>query len=303
MRTRLAPSPTGDLHLGHARAFLAAWCLARSQGGQVLLRIEDLDAPRVVAGAAQRQMADMQWLGLDWDAAPVYQSGRTAYYNQVLAQLAASGHVHACYHSRQDVARAATAPHGLEGVPPYPIALRPNKPLAPADIAQHPEAALRFWVRPGVVGYTDMLQGHQQQDVLAEVGEFVLRRRDGHFAYQLACVADDIAQGITHVVRGADLLHSTPRQLQLWQALGVVPPAFAHVGLVVNAAREKLSKRDAAVTLAELRSQGINPQEIVGWLAASLGYGVAGPITANDLANGFELAPAAALPWRPGTLV
>jgi glutamyl-tRNA synthetase len=147
------------------------------------------------------------------------------------------------------------------------------------------------------VAFTDLLQGPQQQDVLAEVGDFVLRRRDGLYAYQLAVVADDIAQGITHVVRGADLLFSTARQIQLWQALGTTPPQFAHVGLVVNAAGEKLSKRDGAVTLASLRAQGLRPEDVVGMLAPSLGYERAGAMSAAELASGFELKAAAAKPW------
>lgn len=306
MITRLAPSPTGDLHLGHARAFLAAWAAARQAGGRVLLRIEDLDAPRVVPGAAERQMADLAWLGLDWDGPVLRQSARTAYYALVLAQLAAQGHVFACYQSRQDVARAATAPHGADGVPPYPLALRPPHPMAPADLATHPEAAIRFWVPPGLVAFTDLLQGPQSQDVAADVGDFVLRRRDGLFAYQLAVVADDAAQGVTHVVRGADLLPSTARQIQLYHALGKPVPAFGHVGLVLNPHGQKLSKRDGAVGLAALRQAGIQPQVIVGWLAATLGLGLGQPCSPAQVAARFGWRAAgaqsvgydpAATPW------
>ncbi|MEJ1930202.1 tRNA glutamyl-Q(34) synthetase GluQRS [Nostoc sp. NIES-2111] len=289
MLTRLAPSPSGDLHIGHARAFLAAWALARSQGGTVRLRIEDLDGPRVVPGAAERQMEDLRWLGLDWDGEVLYQSARTGYYDSVLAQLIKQGLISACYQSRQDVARAATAPHGPEGVPPYPIALRPARPLALAELPHHTEAALRFSVPEGIVQFDDLFQGSQQQDVLQEVGDFVLRRRDGLYAYQLAVVADDIAQGVTHIVRGADLLFSTARQIQLWQALGAEPPVFGHVGLVLNAAGEKLSKRDGAVTLRAIREQGTKPQALIGHLAASLGIGDGRPCTPSEVANRFAV--------------
>lgn len=293
MLTRLAPSPSGDLHIGHARAFLAAWALARNQGGTVRLRIEDLDGPRVVPGAAERQMEDLRWLGLDWDGEVLYQSERSVYYDDILARLIKQGHISACYQSRQDVTRAATAPHGPEGVPPYPLALRPEHPLLLADLAHHPEAALRFRVPEGQVHFEDLFQGPQQQIVLAEVGDFVLRRRDGLYAYQLAVVADDIAQGITHIVRGADLLFSTARQIQLWQALGAEPPLFGHVGLVLNTAGEKLSKRDGAVSLRALREQNTSPESLVGLLAASLGIGNGSPCTAAEVAARFVVAPRA----------
>lgn len=297
MITRLAPSPSGDLHIGHARAFLAAWALARSQGGTVRLRIEDLDGPRVVSGAAGRQMEDLRWLGLDWDGEVLYQSARTPYYDSILAHLIGQGRISACYQSRQDVARAATAPHGPEGVPHYPIALRPAQPLTLDALPHHTEAALRFRVPEGTVRFDDLFQGPQQQDVLAEVGDFVLRRRDGFYAYQLAVVADDISQGVTHIIRGADLLFSTARQIQLWQALGAEPPVFGHIGLVVNAAGEKLSKRDGAVTLRAIREQGTSPEALIGSLAASLGIGDGSPCTAAEVATQFAVHPQAGDGW------
>lgn len=296
MTTRLAPSPSGDLHLGHARAFLAAWAAARQAGGRVVLRVEDLDAPRVVPGAAERQMEDLAWLGLDWDGPVLRQSARADYYAEVLHQLAQGGHVFACYHSRQDVARAATAPHGADGVPPYPAALRPPNPLEAKALTAHPEAAIRFWVKPGKVTFADLLQGPQTQDVAADVGDFVLRRRDGLFAYQLAVVADDAAQGVTHVVRGADLLPSTARQIQLYTALGKPVPVFGHVGLVLNQAGQKLSKRDGAVSLAALRQAGVQPQVLIGWLAATLGLGTGQPCAPGQVAAQFGWQAAAGLP-------
>ena len=298
MITRLAPSPTGDLHLGHARAFLAAWALARSQGGSVRLRIEDLDAPRMLPGSAERQVADLEWLGLDWDGPIVYQSQRGVYYKTMIERLARQGRVFACYHSRSDVARAATAPHGPEGVPPYPASLRPAQPLSVHELATHPDAALRFWVPEGEVQFTDLLQGPQLQDVAAEVGDFVLRRRDKAFAYQLAVVADDWAQGVTHVVRGADLLYSTARQIQVYHALGATMPVFAHVGLALNAAGEKLSKRDEGTTLAQLREAGYSSEKVIGKVAASLGIGTGTPMQPDKVAAQFTWHPVAAQPYR-----
>ena len=183
-------------------------------------------------------------------------------------------------------------------MPPYPAGLRPAQPLTVDELANHPDAALRFWVPEGAVRFTDLLQGLQHQDVAAEVGDFVLRRRDKAFAYQLAVVADDWAQGVTHVVRGADLLYSTARQILLYDALGAPVPTFAHVGLALNPAGEKLSKRDAGATLADLREAGYAPEAVVGKVAASLGIGVGKPMWPIEVAEGFAWHPVAAQPWR-----
>ena len=272
MTTRLAPSPTGPLHLGHVRAYLAAWLWARAAGGRVVLRMEDLDAPRMMPGAAEQIVSDLTWLGLDWDEHAPNQSSRAPAYQAALEALSATQSVFACTHTRLDLLSLASAPHGPEGHPPYPAHWR-TQPLAAAEL-DNPEgldAAVRFMVPEGLVQFTDACQGPQQQNVLAEVGDFVLRRRDGVFAYQLACVVDDAAQGITHVVRGADLLLSTPRQILLHQALGTPVPHYAHVGLVVNAEGLKLSKRDGAVSIAQLRQAGTTPGQIVQWAASSLG--------------------------------
>ena len=296
---RFAPSPTGDLHLGSALAALAAWASARSQRGRFLWRVEDLDGPRVVPGAADRQIEDARWLGLDWDGHVVRQSDRGALYDDALRRLARAGRLFPCRVSRSDLKALASAPHG-PGLPPYPASLRPDG-LAPGwfdDAAARADAALRFRVEPGVVRWDDGVLGPQEQDVAADVGDVVLRRRDGLTAYQLAVVVDDIAQGVTEVVRGQDLVGSTGRQIQIVQALGGAVPAYAHVPLVVAAdggtaagdGARKLSKRDGALSVRELRQSGVSAEAVVGWLARALGVGDGSPRTPAEVADAFSMA-------------
>jgi glutamyl-tRNA synthetase len=282
-RGRTAPTPSGALHVGNARTALLAWLSVRARGGKFLWRVEDLDPPRVVAEAAEAALRDLAWLGLDWDEgpdrggphAPYRQSERWELYRAALNRLAAAGHLFPCRRSRRELAEIATAPHGSSGEVPYPASLRPRDLAADwyerLRAGRDPGAALRFRVEPGPVSFTDRVFGGQSEDPAETVGDFVLQRRDGLFAYQLAVVVDDLAMGITEVVRGADLLASTARQIRLIQALGGEVPDYAHVPLVVNAAGEKLSKRDHGLTLAELRAAGVEPTVLVGHLARSLG--------------------------------
>lgn len=292
VRGRYAPSPTGAIHVGNARTALAAWLSARSQGGAFVWRNEDLDTPRVVPGLAERQAADLAWLGLDWDESWT-QSARGAVYEEALASLAASGRLFPCRLSRKDLATLASAPHGREGETVYPAALRPDL-LAPDWYdafreGEKSDAALRFRVHDRPVRFTDRVQGEQEERVDQTVGDFVLKRRDGLYAYQLAVVVDDLAMGITEVVRGADLLASTARQIQLIEALGGTVPEYVHVPLVVSATGEKLSKRDAGLTLEALRAGGMRPEELVGRLAVSLGLlGKAEPCRPEELVAGFS---------------
>lgn len=229
-RGRFAPSPTGALHFGSLLAAFGSWLMARHAGGEWLIRIEDLDPPREVAGAAERQLADLRAFGLDSDAPVLRQSERGAYYQAALDTLLANGDAFVCHCSRSDLAddggvhRACVA----EGARPDP--------------------AIRFRVPAGtVLTFEDAIQGTCRQDVAADVGDFVLRRADGLWAYQLAVVVDDAAQGITDVVRGADLLDSTPRQILLQRALGLPTPRYAHLPLVVDGSGRKLSKSLAAL--------------------------------------------------------
>jgi glutamyl-tRNA synthetase len=280
-RGRFAPSPTGLLHVGSARTALAAWLSIRQRGGTFVWRVEDLDPPRTIEGTEEEAMRDLGWLGLDWDEgpdvggphAPYRQSERGDLYDAALDRLAASGDVFPCTVSRKDLLELASAPHGRGGLPPYPAELRPNR-LAPGWLGrqrQRGDAAVRFMVRQGPVRFDDRVMGPRSEDVGETVGDFVLKRRDGLFAYQLAVVVDDLAMGITEVTRGQDLLDSTGRQIQLIEALGGVPPRYAHLPLVINAAGEKLSKRDEGLTLAALRDEGVSPGALCGYLGFSLG--------------------------------
>jgi glutamyl-tRNA synthetase len=282
-RGRLAPSPTGPLHLGNARSALVAWLSVRRHGGTLIWREEDLDPPRVLPGMAAAQRADLAWLGLDWDegpdvggpCAPYRQSERSACYEAALARLAAAGRLFPCRRSRRDLLALASAPHGEEGLPPYPPALRPPN-LAPGWYEElcgspRPDAALRFRAGEREVRWNDRVQGEQAERVDLTVGDFVLKRRDGLYAYQLAVVVDDLLMHVGEVVRGADLAASTARQLQLIAALGGAAPVYAHVPLVLDAAGEKLSKRAPDLTLAGLRAAGAGPQQVAGYLAFSLG--------------------------------
>ena len=295
---RFAPSPTGDLHLGSALAMLAAWASARSAGGRFLWRIEDIDGPRVVPGAAERQMEDARWLGIDWDGEPVRQSDRGANYDAALRRLAERGRMYPCRVSRKELRAIASAPHG-PGLPPFPAALRSTAPPGFAEAPWPADAALRFRIDSAPVTFHDAVVGTVTEDVPRAVGDVVLRRRDGVVAYQLAVVVDDLAQGVTEVVRGRDLLASTARQIVLARALGGAVPRYGHVPLVVAPDGDKLSKRDGALSLRALREAGARPEAVVAWLAGALGQRAR---TLPELAAGFDLrrVPDRPIPAAPG---
>jgi glutamyl-tRNA synthetase len=232
---------------------------------------------------AEAIRADLAWLGLDWDEgpdvggphAPYVQSARGPLYEAALARLAAAGRLFPCRRSRRELETLASAPHGAEGLPPYPVGFRPPS-LPPGWYerlarAERPDAALRFLVHDRPVGFVDRVHGPVEERVDLAVGDFVLKRRDGLYAYQLAVVVDDLRMGIDEVVRGADLLASTARQIQLIEALGGEVPAYAHVPLVVGEGGEKLAKRAAGLTLKTLREQGVRPEALAGYLGFALG--------------------------------
>lgn len=266
IRGRYAPSPTGMIHVGNARTALAAWLSVRSRGGSFVYRVEDLDPPRVVPGMAEAQIEDLRWLGVDWDEGPYFQSERFSFYEEALARLRDAGRLFPCRRSRKDLQAIASAPHGGSGEAPYPISFRPDSP-----VLDWSDAAIRFLVHDRPVSFIDRIYGPVTERVDQAVGDFVLKRRDGLWAYQLAVVVDDLLMGINDVVRGADLLASTARQIQLIEALGGSPPEYAHVPLVVNAGGEKISKRDRGITLRSLREAGVAPEAVTGYLAYSLG--------------------------------
>jgi glutamyl-tRNA synthetase len=293
VRTRFAPSPTGDLHLGGAWTALASWVMARRAGGASTLRFEDLDAARVVAGARARIEEDLRWLGLDWDEEPLQQSDRGAVYERAVATLAARGLVYPCDCSRAEIARAASAPHeGEEAV--YPGFCRDRDPSRPMKRAP----ALRVRVPDEVIAFEDGAVGAVAQNLTREVGDFVLRRGDGVFAYQLAVVVDDAAMGITDVVRGADLVGSTPRQIWLARALAIAPPRHAHLPLVVGPDGTRLEKRTRGATVRGLREAGVSASSIVGALAHGLGlWPTRAPVSATDVARA---SAGGAIAWARG---
>ena len=244
---RFAPSPTGPLHLGSLVAAVGSWLFARSAGGRWLVRLEDLDAPRVVPGAAEEILEALRRYGLEWDGEPVRQSARIDLYEAALARLRAAGQVYDCGCSRAELRRSASAPDARDGSEPiYPGTCRGG--LAAGRRAR----AVRFSLPPGLVRFTDRVRGERAQDVAREVGDFVVRRADGPFAYQLAVVVDDAEQGVTQVVRGGDLLDSTARQIALQRALGLPTPEYAHLPLVLGPEGDKLGKRDGALPLPAL---------------------------------------------------
>ncbi|MEQ1895726.1 MAG: tRNA glutamyl-Q(34) synthetase GluQRS [Planctomycetota bacterium] len=291
---RLAPSPTGSLHLGHARTFLLAWWHARARGGRVLLRIEDLDQERVKPGMLAECLATLAWLGLDWDGEPLVQSREPEPARAALAELVARGLAYGCDCSRKDIERAASAPHAGDGELRYPGTCRERGLLARGDA----RLGLRFRVPAGELALEDGCAGPFRSDVAREVGDFLLARRDGAFAYQLAVVVDDARAGVTEVLRGADLLPSTARQALLQRALGLASPRWFHVPLVLDAEGERLAKRSGALALAELRARGVDPRAIVAWAAQSAGQVAPEWLTPAELLPRFDLARLPRAPVR-----
>ncbi len=245
-RGRFAPSPTGPLHFGSLVAAVGSYLEARAAGGEWLLRMEDVDEPRVVSGAADAILRTLECLGFAWDGEVVYQSRRKSHYRAAFERLRLDASVFACACTRREVADSTL---GADGAPRYPGTCRNGLP--PGREAR----AWRLKVEPGQVCFDDALQGRICQDLAAEVGDFVVLRADGYFAYQLAVVVDDAEQGVTHVVRGADLLDSTPRQICVQQQLGLVQPIYLHLPAAVNAAGEKLSKQTRAKPIDATRPQ------------------------------------------------
>jgi glutamyl-tRNA synthetase len=278
------------MHLGGARTALCAWLQVRAAGGTMVMRVEDLDRPRAVAGAEERILDDLRWLGLDWDEGPVRQSERTAIYQTAVEKLLADGRAFECFCSRADVARAAVAPHAGEEGPRYPGTCRALSDAERAERMKTRPPSVRLRVEPELVRFVDGVHGAQSEDVSATVGDFVLRRADGIFAYQLAVAVDDAAMGITDVLRGDDLISSTARQLLVYRALGLAAPRFAHVPLVLGADGTRLAKRHGAISIGELRASGQSAAQIVGRLAATLGLCAAGEERMpRDLVAGFAV--------------
>ena len=289
---RLAPSPTGHLHLGHARSFLLAWWHARSRGGRLVLRLEDLDVERVKPGMLEATLSDLEWLGLDWDGAPVVQSAHTEAFEAAVATLLARGLAYPCVCTRKEISEAQSAPHLGQEKGRYPGTCRGRyASLEEARARSGREPAVRLVVEPGPVELVDEFCGPFTADVAAEVGDFPIARRAGAPAYQLAVVVDDARGGIDEVVRGDDLLSSAARQWLLQRALGLPHPRWWHVPLVTDAAGRRLAKRSDALSLAELRARGVEARAVVSWVARQ--SGLAGearePRSACDFLAGFRI--------------
>lgn len=285
IKGRFAPSPTGRMHLGNVFSALLSWLSAKSQGGTWLLRIEDIDPQRSRQEYAELIMDDLHWLGLDWDEGPYYQSERGDIYEHYLKQLTDNGLTYPCYCTRADIL-ATQAPHESDGRVVYKGTCRN---LAPG--VKTGPAAIRMKVPSegkGILSFTDGHYGMQTIDLTTHCGDFIVRRKDGAWAYQLAVVVDDVLMGINEVVRGCDLLLSSPQQIYLAQQLGFAPPHFTHLPLLCNKQGQRLSKRDQCLDMAALRTSN-TPEEIIGMLAHAAGLQQSNePITAQELIGEFS---------------
>ena len=280
---RFAPSPSGDLHVGHLRTALLAWLWARRTGRDFVIRIEDLD--RVRPGAEERQLADLAGIGLDWDGEPVRQSERLPVYSDVLPTLVAAGRTYECFCTRREILEAPTAPHHPPGS--YPGTCRTLTAAERDHRRTERPPALRLRAEVSTFTVHDEIHGSYE----GAVDDFVLQRGDGVPAYNFAVVVDDADQGVDQVVRGDDLLSSTPRQAYLATLLGTVPPTYVHVPLTLDEQGRRLAKRDEPVTLAELRSSGV---DVLSLIATSLGLNGSTPA---ELLTEFDPAALPPDPW------
>jgi glutamyl-tRNA synthetase len=289
--TRLAPSPTGALHLGNARTFLVNWLLARRRGWKIILRIEDLDGPRIKAGADRQAIEDLRWLGIDWDEGPIYQSRRLEKYAAAISQLIQSNFAYPCICSRSEVNQAASAPHPEDGSSVYPGICRGKfKSLEEAHRISGRPPALRFAVPDRIVEFTDHFAGPQRFDVARQLGDFVIAKNDGTPAYQLAVVVDDADMHVTDIVRGDDLLNSTPRQILIYEALGLKNqiPNYYHLPLIIGPDGRRLAKRHGDTRISYYRDLGVPASRILSLLARWSGIGEYANI--KQLMTDFDLS-------------
>jgi len=264
--TRLAPSPTGALHLGNARTFLVNWMMARQRGWRIVMRMEDLDGPRVKPGAAAQALGLLEWLGLDYDDGPIHQSADLEPYVQAMQRLARAGRVFPSNLSRAEIVAASSAPHAGDGESRFPPELRPASVPESFD---DPGSGWRFLTPPGPVRFDDRFAGAQSFDPSQEVGDFVVWTKRREPAYQLAVVVDDARQGVDRIVRGDDLLGSTARQLLLAGALGLeFSPRYWHLPLVVGEDGKRLAKRHGDTRLVRYRELGVERERVLGLLGA-----------------------------------
>ena len=285
-RGRCGTSPSGRVHLGNLWCWLLAWLAARSAGGGMVLRLEDLDPDRCRPEFCDQVMRDLEWLGLDWDGQPIYQSRRTEAYAAAFRALEDQGLVYPCFCTRAQ-RLAASAPHRSDGVVLYSGRCRHLTPAERETLSAQRAPAWRVQVPEETVSFRDQIQGDYAQNLAAECGDFILRRSDGVYAYQLAVVVDDAFQGVTQVVRGSDLLDSAPRQLWLQSKLGLPHPEYGHVPLLLSPDGRRLAKRDRDLELSQLKERFTAPQ-LVGRLALAAGLlPEYAPVTPQELLPHF----------------
>lgn len=286
---RFAPSPTGRMHAGNVFAALVAWLVAKSQGGRVVLRIEDLDVERSKPQFIDAMQRDFEALGLTWDEGPFFQHDRTEAYRAAFEDLRDRGLVYPCFCTRADL-HAASAPHFGEKLV-YPRLCRNLSDEERAERSKLRAPAQRLFVPDDVVSFDDQVQGAYAQNLATECGDFLIRRSDGLFAYQLAVVVDDAEQGVTSIVRGVDLLSSTPQQIYLQRLFGFAEPRYAHVPLLVSAKDRRLSKRDHDAALDELLARYGSAAGVIGHIAGVTGLApTTEPATPEDLLETFDVA-------------
>ncbi|MBM6755026.1 tRNA glutamyl-Q(34) synthetase GluQRS [Collinsella tanakaei] len=272
---RFAPSPSGRMHLGNIFSALIAWLSVRAANGRMVLRIEDLDPRCADPERAEQIMADLHWLGLDWDEGPIYQHDRLEIYRTAVAALQDRGLVYPCFCSRAEL-HAASAPHASDGTPVYAGTCRNLTPDEIAEKSRVRPAALRLRVPEandpaGTIAFSDRVFGDRSETLARDCGDFLIRRSDGVFAYQLVVVVDDAAMGVTEVVRGRDLLSSAPRQIYLQRLLGYPEPAYAHVPMLIAPDGRRLSKREHDCDMGELKRAFGTPERLLGKLAHAAG--------------------------------
>lgn len=290
---RLAPTPSGRMHLGNVLSALLAWLSAKSRGGRIVLRMEDLDPSTRMDPWADLIMSDLDWLGLGWDEGPFYQNDDLEPYAEAVDVLDRKGLLYPCFCSRAEL-HAATAPHASDGTPIYDGRCRDLSPEEVEERSQRRPPATRLTVPPAgdprsMVRFRDLVRGPQEQELASECGDFLVRRSDGVFAYQLAVVVDDARMGVTEVVRGGDLMTSTPRQIYLQDLLGYPHPGYAHVPMLMAPDGRRLSKREGDCGMDELRERFGAPGNLIGFLACKVGLmDELQPISADELARDFE---------------
>ena len=290
---RFAPTPSGRMHLGNVTAALCAWAGARSAGGRIIMRIEDLDPRASSHERAELLQRDIEWLGMNWDDGPLYQSERLDLYEEALARLTEKGLTYPCFCSRAEL-HAATAPHASDGTYVYAGTCRNLTEAEVAERSARRPPAIRLRVPDAsspeaLIAFDDLVCGHVSENIATECGDLIVRRSDGVFAYQLAVVVDDLGMGVTQVVRGNDLLGSVARQMHIARLLGGTAPTYAHVPLLVSGDGRRLSKRDRDLDLGAMREAGATPADVVGRVAALLGMAEPGePVTADEFVRRFS---------------